>query len=462
MGCEEEVAPSRSQSRRDDATDNVPNQVPEGERHDYREERSRRFLILVVLLVICCWFLVGGIVGIITGVFIANRSADDCAEPPRNTQSPSMAPSPGILEGPTTPCKNDPTCVVVVGEIDPVFPPNNDTDLLPSLPPAPSVPCQVDPACQYVMDSIEPVYPWRTRALLNSPGSCQNYARDRLLSITPDIQELLPERIRQRFALVLVYCEWGGDNWLDAGDLWLSELHECDWFTSIGVDPCGRRGQYQILRLPEQNLKGTLPPELSLMPTLWELTLSNNQLSGTIPPELKELSGLDTLSLSSNTFNGLLPDLMWKFYEITFLDLGDNFFAGTIPEGVYLDEPSLAILFLQQNDISSSIPTDFGKLNWRRLHLYSNKLEGEIPSDIHAPEMEELLLHNNRLSGEFPYRPFAEDIPTGKSLLTSVTLYKNDIRGSVDEMCPLMHSGSLTLFEVDVAKVACSCCNPNP
>ena len=78
-----------------------------------------------------------------------------------------------------------------------------------------------------------------------------------------------PERIRQRFALSVLYCELDGDNWLNSGggELWVSDLHECDWYTMQGLDPCGVQEQYQIIR-PMGNMSGTLPPELSMISTL--------------------------------------------------------------------------------------------------------------------------------------------------------------------------------------------------
>ena len=273
--------------------------------------------------------------------------------------------------------------------------------------------------------------------------------------------EFQVERIRQRFAMALMYCEFNGDNWLE-GELWVSELHECDWYTMIGVDPCGRHEQYQIIRNYGQQMRGTLPPEMSMVSTLWEITLSDNLLSGTIPDDFRKLTELDTFSLSFNLFKGPIPDFMWQFEDMVHMDLAYNFFTGKIPEGVPANSPNLNILFLENNDISGSIPTDFGQLKWKRLHMDGNQLTGTIPSDLHSPKMEELMLHNNQLGGTFPTAPFVNDIPGGRSPLNSVTIYNNDITGSVEEMCPLTQqgTGSLTTFEVDVDEVLCSCCTP--
>lgn len=242
--------------------------------------------------------------------------------------------------------------------------------------------------------------------------------------------EFQVDRLRQRFAMALMYCEFNGDNWLE-GELWVSDLHECDWYSMIGVDPCSRNEEYQIIRNYGQQMRGTLPPELSMISSLWEITLSDNLISGTIPSEFVKLSQLDTIALSFNLFEGTIPEFMWQFEDMTYLDLAYNFFTGTLPENVHLTEPNLKTLFLENNDMSGQIPSNFGSLDWHKLHLDGNEFSGPVPQDINAPKLEELRLHNNKLTGVFPAESFANDY-AGKSKLREVTLYNNDINGDVE------------------------------
>jgi hypothetical protein len=240
--------------------------------------------------------------------------------------------------------------------------------------------------------------------------------------------------------MALIYCEFNGDNWLE-GELWVSDLHECDWYTMIGVDPCGRHEQYQILRNYGQQMRGTLPPEISMMSSLWEITFSDNLLTGTIPTDFAKLSELDTFSLSFNLFKG------------------------TIPSTVDQTEPHLRDLFLENNELNGAIPSTFGNLDWSRLHLDGNKFEGPVPQDINAGKMRELMLHNNKLTGEFPASSFANEYTGRKSKLEKVTIYHNNIEGDVNEMCKLKTNpdiGNLQTFIVDPNKVACDCCDPVP
>jgi hypothetical protein len=336
-------------------------------------------------------------------------------------------------------------------------PPRGSWPVLPDLPVVPGLPCAQDSICGFIMGAINPVLPAQTRPLVNVEGSCQHWARE-WLRTSKDIREFKADRIRQRFALAIVYCEFNGDNWLE-GDLWMSDLHECDWYTLVGVEPCGRREEYQIIRSYGQQMRGTLPPELSMISTLWEVTLSDNLIEGTIPPEYYKLSQIDTLSLAFNLLKGPIPDFVWGYENMAFMDLAFNFFTGTIPDTVHLTEPDLRVLFLDNNELTGTIPTTFGQLDWKRLHLDGNQLTGTIPSDINAPRIEEIMLHNNKLTGTFPVESFATEFAGKRSKLCVVTLNNNNMSGDMNEMCPLISDGRLQRFDVDVDKMVCDCCS---
>lgn len=340
---------------------------------------------------------------------------------------------------------------------NPIAPATGAPPALPNLPVTPLAPCPQDAGCNLIMAAIDPVMPPKTRALINIPGTCQNWARE-WLRTGKDIMVFTPQRVRQRFAMALVYCEFNGDNWLE-GDLWVSDLHECDWYTMIGVDPCSRFEEYQIIRNYGQQMRGTLPPELSMMSTLWEVSLSDNLISGTIPSDYAKLSELDTFAMSYNLLKGPIPDFMWKFEDMVYFDLAYNYFSGKIPDGVYLTEPRLRNLLLSNNDLTGTIPDDFSLLDWQRLHLDNNALNGKIPPDINAGRTEEIFLHNNQLTGTFPARDFATNYDGQTSHLKEVSIYGNNLEGDVSDMCDLFFNGQLTVFEVDLQKTPCPCCS---
>jgi len=321
-------------------------------------------------------------------------------------------------------------------------------------------PCQQDVNCSVVlMGALEPALPPESRILIDFPGTCQNTARTWLRNQT-NSTDLPPERIRQRFALAVFYCELDGENWANQG-LWMSEYRECDWLvnTAGGINYCDQSNLLQILRMPNQHLKGTLPPELSMISTLWEVDVSSNDIAGTIPSGYASLTELDTSSIRSNHMQGTIPHFVWEFEDMNYLDLSCNSFSGTIPVGVSRTEPSLRTLLVGNNALSGSIPTDFGVFDWKRLHLQNNRLSGTIPATISAPRLEELLLHNNQLTGYFPSSNF---LATGESIgLRRITLYDNDIEGDLNPMCQLFFTtGNFEALEVDLTKVSCQCCAP--
>eukprot|EP00977_Amphora_coffeiformis_P026143 scaffold24206_cov250-Amphora_coffeaeformis.AAC.2 len=334
---------------------------------------------------------------------------------------------------------------------------------LPDPPSISDAPCPVDDACTYIMEAIFPAFPSSTFPLVGVPGTCQNWAREWLGS-NADIMEFSVERVRQRFALAVFYCETDGASW-DENDLWVSELHECDWNTMAGIDPCNRQEEYQILRYSGQQMRGTLPPELSMVSSLWEISLSDNFLTGTIPSDFSKLSELDTFSVAYNLFRGKIPEFLWTFEDLIHLDLGYNLFSGTIPDTLHLTEPNLRDLFLSYNQFSGTIPSTFGQMDWQRLHLDGNQLHGTIPEDINAGKLRELLLHNNQLSGNFPAESFSTEWSGRHSKLEAVTLYQNNLEGDVNAMCRLITDpsiGKLETFVVDLEKMACDCCSGPP
>ena len=61
------------------------------------------------------------------------------------------------------------------------------------------------------------------------------------------------------------------------------------------------------LLLSDEDLSGTIPPELGDLSALTHLDLSSNSLTGEIPRELGELSNLVSLKLTGNSFTGCIP-----------------------------------------------------------------------------------------------------------------------------------------------------------
>jgi hypothetical protein len=80
-----------------------------------------------------------------------------------------------------------------------------------------------------------------------------------------------------------------------------------------------------------RNLKGEIPPHISMLSGLKHLDMANNMLSGSLPEELYDLEMLEAIYLYKNELTGSLPDSIGRLYNLTHLCLNDNSFTGNLP-----------------------------------------------------------------------------------------------------------------------------------
>ncbi|CAJ1970496.1 unnamed protein product [Cylindrotheca closterium] len=171
-------------------------------------------------------------------------------------------------------------------------------------------------------------------------------------------------------------------------------------------------------------ISSTFPSEIGLLTNLVELGVESNQLSGELPAAIGSLSSLSFLSLSRNRITGTLPKTMGnlrsleallmqsckveelpsEIKELTQLkqvDLGDNLLFGPIPSWLS-SLSSLTSLKLDFNQLSSTIPSDFGNFfNLERLWLNENSdITGDVPSELdNLSKLDDLQLHKTFLTG---------------------------------------------------------------
>ena len=226
--------------------------------------------------------------------------------------------------------------------------------------PSTLVPCTSDPSCNVIMDGLGPFIPPGTMELLDIPGTCQTKARD-WLRTGEDVLEFNAERIRQRYAMTVFFCEQDGGDWLE-NDMWLSDLHECDWYNMIGLDPCNRVEQLEMIRINGNGLQGTLPRELSILSTIYEFTVADNLITGTFPTDFVSLKELDVLVVAFNQFSGEIPGYFFRFEDMVYWDVGFNKFTGTLPNDIPEQMPDLQYMFAENNELSGPLPTNLGTL----------------------------------------------------------------------------------------------------
>jgi Leucine-rich repeat (LRR) protein len=152
------------------------------------------------------------------------------------------------------------------------------------------------------------------------------------------------------------------------------------------------------LLLSDNKLIG-LPYQISRLPSLIALSLSNNQLIGCIPSQISKLSGLNFLDLSPNLLSGTIPSSLFSMPSLHLFFLHNNLLYGQISSFLY---NSLQYIDFSHNNLYGQIPPSaFKNENSGVLMLSSNdKLTGNIFSVIYELKFLEILdLSNNGFGG---------------------------------------------------------------
>ena len=229
-------------------------------------------------------------------------------------------------------------------------------------------------------------------------------------------------RLSDRDALVALYDATGGGSWTDNTN-WLTDAPLDSW---RGVETDGE-GNVTRLLAGNNNLRGSVPPELGSLASPTVLFLAFNELTGSIPAALGSLASLERLYLNHNQLTGPIPSELGSLSALTLLSLGYNGLTGPIPPGLgalaglrrmllndnNLTGPippeldglaSLDSLDLSRNSLTGSIPPGLGGLaNLRSLLLQQNRLAGPIPAELGSlDKLERLMLSANDLSGPVP------------------------------------------------------------
>ena len=143
---------------------------------------------------------------------------------------------------------------------------------------------------------------------------------------TPSVCESRTDKTGDREILEVLYCATGGDDWKNNTN-WMSDKPLGQW-RGVTTDDDGRVAE---LRLPTNNLKGTVPSQLGDLSNLTALSFATNQLSGQIPAELGSLTNLKFLYLAYNQLSGSIPAELGSLVKLEELFLIENRLSGQIP-----------------------------------------------------------------------------------------------------------------------------------
>ena len=214
-----------------------------------------------------------------------------------------------------------------------------------------------------------------------------------------------PPPNQDRELLTSFYRQTDGDNW-KRNDNWLSN-QPLDQWRGVALNADGR---ITNLSLPNNNLSGPIPPELTQLTTLRHIDLSRNNLTGTIPADIDRLHRLKQVSLDNNNLTGQIPAAIGSLTQLTSLYLASNQLSGTIPPQLGA-LPKILWIVLNANQLTGQIPPEIGKAKTLRgFRITDNQITGTIPATLGGmPELEILFLQNNSLSGPIP--PQLGDLP---------------------------------------------------
>eukprot|EP00339_Tiarina_fusa_P004749 CAMPEP_0117029652 /NCGR_PEP_ID=MMETSP0472-20121206/21453_1 /TAXON_ID=693140 ORGANISM="Tiarina fusus, Strain LIS" /NCGR_SAMPLE_ID=MMETSP0472 /ASSEMBLY_ACC=CAM_ASM_000603 /LENGTH=499 /DNA_ID=CAMNT_0004737477 /DNA_START=74 /DNA_END=1573 /DNA_ORIENTATION=- len=379
--------------------------------------------------------------------------------------------------------KNQPSAGSTAGHLDPTS---------KHEPPIVIDPTSLDPAVtDPLMESLDALYDRHDldkSTLGPAAGETPQNKAFYWLATDENLENLDHNQRSQRFALAVLYYSTNAvvngyatspQPWVSA-HLWLSKAHACEWKGIV----CNSQQHIVGISLERNNLSGSLPKELGILGeklTSLDLTSNTLHLEGKgfaslarlykletllmddnylvydkgLPFQIQNMENLQKLRLSYNLLSGVLEanhKVLSRLTKLTHLEIESNFLSGTMPDVVgemsnlvylYMRRNELSFnldflktgkltnlfaLWLDNNDVTGTIPTEVGLLTnlasisitnsslagsipsqlgdlegLRRLWLYSNKLTGNIPPQLDIlDQLQVLELHHNQLEGAMP------------------------------------------------------------
>lgn len=156
--------------------------------------------------------------------------------------------------------------------------------------------------------------------------------------------EALSCRARDSLTLLSLYNFTDGPNWTNTWDLNqpMNAWHGVD----LHSDGCVR-----LIDLQNNNLNGSIPPNLGDLSQLEHLKLIQNNLSGSLPNSMTKLSNIKTIELHFMNLSGEIPEDIGKLQNLEVLTISGNKLKGAIPSSLGSIE-SLHTLYVNRNQLT--------------------------------------------------------------------------------------------------------------
>ena len=159
---------------------------------------------------------------------------------------------------------------------------------------------------------------------------------------------------------------------------------------------------------------------------LKQLDLSRAEIFGDLKSGLGMLTELEFLVLRDNFVNCSLDATFWKKYvscctcitrvlfidsvalvrftKLSFLDISNNKLAGRLDQFSTLSQALLKVLDVEQNQVTGTIPTEFGAFrDITGLSLKRNLLTGTLPASLgNLVNLREFTASDNQIKGSIP------------------------------------------------------------
>eukprot|EP00584_Thalassiosira_punctigera_P010890 CAMPEP_0172545930 /NCGR_PEP_ID=MMETSP1067-20121228/15767_1 /TAXON_ID=265564 ORGANISM="Thalassiosira punctigera, Strain Tpunct2005C2" /NCGR_SAMPLE_ID=MMETSP1067 /ASSEMBLY_ACC=CAM_ASM_000444 /LENGTH=984 /DNA_ID=CAMNT_0013332767 /DNA_START=290 /DNA_END=3244 /DNA_ORIENTATION=+ len=268
-----------------------------------------------------------------------------------------------------------------------------------------------------------------SEAALADEGSPQSRAFDWIYG--SNASGISDRRLVQRWVLASFYYGANGDEWIVKTGWMEAGEDECRWY---GVSCLA--GIISKLELEQNRLVGEIVPEVAVWRHyLYVLSLGNDYGA---PEEEK------------NRFVMPVPSFLGDLTYLSFLNLEGVGMTSTIPETLFSSWPHLQSLYLNNNDITGSLPTSIRHLgSIEVLWLGGNNLGGSIVPEIgQLSTLKDLSLESNYREDAAGKRGFITTVPSEIGQLTNLevlSLADNALSGQVPKLDDLISLRRLQL-----------------
>ena len=182
-----------------------------------------------------------------------------------------------------------------------------------------------------------------------------------------------------RATLVALYEATGGPDWNYSRN-WLTDAPLREWY-GVGIN--SYNGRVRSIELTNNNLTGSLPPELGRLTQMFFLSLYSNEITGPIPPELGNLSDLWNIVLSFNNLTGPIPPEFGGLANLKTLELAGNDLTGPIPPTLGR-LTKLTYLDVAYNDLTGAVPPELAGMTSLESMILTNNagMRGALPASL--------------------------------------------------------------------------------